>query len=125
MHELSICYSLLNQVEAIAQTHQARRVASITLQIGVLSGVEPELLRQAFSIAQAGTVAEQATLICQTLGVKVRCQQCQAESEVSINRLLCAHCGAWQTQVISGDEMLLASVELITDNSAQPENKAD
>ncbi|ALG66964.1 hydrogenase maturation nickel metallochaperone HypA [Beggiatoa leptomitoformis] len=114
MHELSICYSLLNQVETLAQHHQAHQVASITIQIGLLSGVEPELLRQAFTIARAGTVAAQADLICLSLPVKVRCQQCHAESEVEANRLLCKTCGAWQTQVISGDEMLLASVELIT-----------
>jgi len=29
-----------------------------------------------------------------------------------MNRLICPHCGGRQTQLISGDELLLASVEL-------------
>jgi hydrogenase nickel incorporation protein HypA/HybF len=34
-----------------------------------------------------------------------------------MNRLLCGACGDWHTQVISGDELLLESVELINDTA--------
>lgn len=112
MHELSICQALMTQVESVAAQHQATKVTSITVQIGVLSGVVPDLLAQAFTIARAGTVAEQAELITETLPIKVRCRQCGAETEASANRLLCGVCGDWQTQLISGEELLLASVEL-------------
>lgn len=112
MHELSICQALMTQVESVAAQHQATKVISITVQIGVLSGVVPDLLAQAFTIARAGTVAEQAELITETLPIKVRCRQCGAETEASANRLLCGVCGDWQTQLISGEELLLASVEL-------------
>ncbi|WP_353570639.1 hydrogenase maturation nickel metallochaperone HypA [Candidatus Albibeggiatoa sp. nov. BB20] len=112
MHELSICQALMNQVGAVATQHQATKVTSVTVHVGVLSGVEPELLAQAFTIARAGTIAEQAELITETLPIKVRCRQCGAETEASANRLLCAECGDWQTQLISGEELLLASVEL-------------
>lgn len=112
MHELSICQALVNQVEAIAAEHQASKVISITVHIGVLSGVVPDLLIQAFTIARAGTVAEEAELITEVLPIKVRCRQCGAETEATANRLLCGECGDWQTQLISGEELLLASVEL-------------
>ena len=49
-----------------------------------------------------------------TLPVRVLCKQCGAETRAEINRLVCGECGAWQTQLVSGDEMLLASVELET-----------
>ena len=112
MHELSVCQSLLTQVEAIAAQHRTQSVASITLQIGPLSGIEPGLLQQAFTLARAGSVAEQATLVIESLPIRVKCQRCEQESEALPNRLLCAHCGDYHTQLISGDEMLLASVEL-------------
>ena len=63
MHELSVCQALIGQVEAIAREHQAKRVASILLGIGPLSGVEPQLLQQAFPIASAGTIADEAELL--------------------------------------------------------------
>ena len=44
--------------------------------------------------------------------VRVRCTQCGAESPARPNRLLCASCGDYRTRLISGDEMLLANLEL-------------
>lgn len=114
MHELSVCQSMLSQIEAIAAEHGANIVTAVKVQIGPLSGVELTLLAQAFPIASAGTVADGATLYLDSLPVRVRCQKCGAESEVSPNRLLCGTCGDWQTQLLSGDELLLASVELDT-----------
>ncbi len=112
MHELAICQSLMQQVETIAAREQARRIISITLRIGPLSGVEAELLRQAFPVASAGTVAEQARLEIEPQPVRIRCRQCNTEHEVPPNRLRCPECGEHQTWLISGDELLLASLEL-------------
>jgi len=114
MHELSVCQSMLRQVEHIAAEHGARAVTAIKVQIGPLSGVEPQLLSQAFPIASAGTVAAAADLQLESLPVRVRCRTCGAETEAAVNRLLCGECGDWQTQLLSGDELLLASVELDT-----------
>jgi hydrogenase nickel incorporation protein HypA/HybF len=112
VHELSICQSMLNQVAAIAAERQALGVASITLRIGPLAGVEPDLLQHAFPLARAGTVAADARLIIEWLPIRVRCEKCGAETDAAANRLLCGECGDWHTQLISGDELLLASVEL-------------
>ena len=112
MHELSLCDDLLSQVIAIAAQHNAPSVESITLQIGALSGVEPTLLDSAFSMIKAGTVAEQAHLIMQTLPATVLCRTCGAQSEVDANRLLCKDCQSNETTLLSGDELILASVAL-------------
>jgi hydrogenase nickel incorporation protein HypA/HybF len=113
MHELSLCQALLGQVEAVAQQHRSEGVTRIVLQIGPLAGVEPRLLQEAFPVACAGSVAANAELTIEPLPIRVRCTRCGAESEASANRLLCGACGDWRTQLISGDEMVLASVEMI------------
>ncbi|MEN8167275.1 MAG: hydrogenase maturation nickel metallochaperone HypA, partial [Pseudomonadota bacterium] len=51
MHELSVCQALLAQVTEVADREQASEVSRILLRIGPLSGVVPELLEQAFTIA--------------------------------------------------------------------------
>lgn len=114
MHELSICQALITQLDEIARENKAQNVVSIRLQIGPLSGVEAPLLKNAFPIAAAGTIAEQATLELETVPIRIRCLRCNAESEASINQLVCGACGDYHTELISGDEMLLASVELDT-----------
>lgn len=112
MHELSMCQALISQVENIARQHQATTVKTVIIQIGPLSGVEPDLLAQAFPLASAGTVAGASKLVIENLPIRVRCNSCGAESAAIANRLVCGQCGDWQTQLLSGDEMLLASVEL-------------
>jgi len=112
MHELSVCQGLLGQVEQIAEREQAQSVDLIRLQIGPLSGVVPELLKQAFFIARAGTIAAKAELVIDDLPVRIRCTQCGAETAARPNRLLCGQCGDYRTQLLSGDELLLSSVEL-------------
>lgn len=112
MHELAICQSLMNQVEAIAAENDAVNVKTIVVGIGPLSGVEAILLERAYPMASIGTVAETAELVIESLPVKVSCSKCGNETIASPNKLTCKHCGDWQTTLISGDELLLLSLEL-------------
>jgi hydrogenase nickel incorporation protein HypA/HybF len=112
MHELAICQSLIDQVEAIALEHSAQSVSSIIIGMGPLSGVEVQLLKSAYPVASAGTVAEDAELVIEHLPIKVKCTQCGSESDALPNKLICKQCGDWRTTLLSGDEMMLMSVEL-------------
>ena len=112
MHELAICQSLIDQVEDIALERKAQSVIVIVIGIGALSGVESQLLKNAYPIASAGTVAEDAELVIEHLPIKVKCTQCGSESEALPNKLICKQCGDWRTTLLSGDEMMLMSVEL-------------
>lgn len=115
MHELSVCQSIIKQAVAIAEQNGAQAICRIELAIGPLAGVDIQLLQHAFPLASAGTLAQHAKLDAQALPLKVRCLSCFRESDVEPNRLLCAHCNDWHTQVISGDEMLIRSIELETE----------
>ncbi len=112
MHELSLCQALLDQVEQIARDHGATSVDRILLKVGPLSGVEGALLQHAYPLAAAGTVAEGAELVIEPAEIRVRCNDCGAETEAKQNRLLCGACDSYRTRLISGDELLLANVEL-------------
>lgn len=115
MHELSICQALVGQLRELAREQRAARIIRVVVQIGPLSGVEPELLRHAYPVASAGSPAADATLVLETLPVRVHCETCGADSAAAVNRLLCGACGDYRTRLISGDELLLASVELETE----------
>ena len=113
MHELAVCQALIDQVEEIALRERADQVLSIHLGIGPLSGVEPRLLEQAFSIARAGGVAASAELLIDNLPVQVSCDQCGQTTDALPARLLCGACGNWRTRLVSGDELQLLHVELV------------
>lgn len=112
MHEVAVCRALIAQVEEVAAARRAHRVRTIKLQLGPLSGVEPQLLQHVYPAASTGTVAEGAELVIEMLPVRIRCRECGAENEAPPNDLACGECGGQRTQLLSGDEMLLASVEL-------------
>jgi hydrogenase nickel incorporation protein HypA/HybF len=54
--------------------------------------------------------------------VVIRCEDCGAERPAAPNRLICGRCGGFRTRLISGDEMLLANLELrVPDDADAPE----
>lgn len=112
MHELAICQALMSQVEIIAHDNHAVRITSITIGMGPLSGVEEQLLKDAYPFASAGTIADGAELQIQLTPLKVKCTKCGKESTAKPNRLLCSHCNDWRTELLSGDELVLLRVEL-------------
>ena len=123
MHELSICRALLKQAEIVARQQQARAIDIIRLHIGPLSGVEATLLEQVFPLARRGTLASGARLVIRRAPVRVHCAQCDTETEVAINCLVCGQCGNWRTRLVGGNEMLLESVGLII--SDQPTTETE
>ena len=110
MHELAICQALISQVADVAREQKATAVSDIYVRVGPLSGVESPLMRNAFPIAAAGTVANDANLHLEAAPIRVRCEECGEESDARMNRLVCAACGDWRTTLISGDELILQRV---------------
>jgi hydrogenase nickel incorporation protein HypA/HybF len=111
VHELAISRSVLTMVADVARKHGGA-VRKVVLRIGPLSGVEPASLLRAYPIAAAATVAEGSELVIEATDVVVRCRVCEATSHTTANDLVCGACGNWQTDLVSGDEMLLVRVEL-------------
>ena len=62
MHELSLAQSVVEIVEAAARREGAARVASVRLELGELSHVEPESLAFAFEVAAREGCARGARL---------------------------------------------------------------
>ena len=112
MHELSVCQAMIVQVAEAARERGMTRVTGIEVGIGPLSGVEADLLEDAFPFAAAGTVADGATLRTHRIGVRVQCSACDRESEATANRLVCGYCGDWRTTLVNGDELVLERIEM-------------
>ena len=118
MHELSVCQALIAQVEQIAMNHGAQSVTLVKLRVGPLAGVEPLLLEHAYPFASAGTVASASRLVIESAPLRVSCETCGAETEAQPNDLLCGACGDYHIRLVSGDEMTLMSVEMLTGTDA-------
>lgn len=123
MHELAICQALLDEVERVARVQRAERVVAVRVRCGALAGVEPGLLQRAYEVARGGTLAAEAALTIEESPVRVHCLRCGSETAARVQRLVCAACGEWRTEVVSGDELTLMSIELITAEGARPQGE--
>jgi hydrogenase nickel incorporation protein HypA/HybF len=117
MNELSVCQALIQQIERIARQYNAPCVDSVELLIGPMSGVDKQVLEQAFQLSKAGTVANLAHMVTRDIPVRVKCRQCKKETIAVPARLVCQKCGSQQVRLISGDELVLASVALNYDKT--------
>jgi len=124
MHELAVCQALLGEVVSLAEARRAIVVTDIHVGIGPLSGVEADLLQDAFPIAAAGTYASAANLHLRQTKIRVRCVACGAETEAKVNRLVCGKCANWRTTLIGGDELILERVEMETRSENQSMGEA-
>jgi len=116
MHELSVARALLRQVERVARTHGVDSVSGavrgVNLRVGALSGIEPDLLARAFPEVARGGLAQGSVLSIEMVPVRVRCDDCGAESGVAANHLVCPVCASARTRLVAGDELLLVSLDL-------------
>jgi hydrogenase nickel incorporation protein HypA/HybF len=110
MHEYSLMAALMERVEQEAAAHRALAVHRVTVRIGELSGVEPELLDSAFSIVRSGTICERAVLDIERVAARWECSNCRRQLDAG-GRLRCPGCGA-PAALAAGDEILLGQVEL-------------
>lgn len=118
MHELSLCQNLIDQLTDLANRNGAVAVSRVEVRVGMLSGVEAQLLETAYTMARPGTVAETAELVMVVTPPRVSCRDCGAEADVPPNNLRCPACESLATELIAGHELLLDRVELIRDESA-------
>jgi hydrogenase nickel incorporation protein HypA/HybF len=111
VHELS----LADAIVTIAQEHaDGRRVTRVEVRIGHLRQVVPDALRFAFGLVASGTSVEGASLDVEAVPARVACRRCQSESEPREFPLSCASCGGSDVEIVSGDELLVESLELET-----------
>ena len=112
MHEFAICSGLLRQVQSLAEEHGARRVVSVKLAIGALSGVETEAMRFCFDAVTRGSVADGAALEIVAVPGTSWCMQCGVSVEVAERYDPCPRCGGYQLQVQGGTEMRVKELEV-------------
>ena len=116
MHEYSIVDSLLKLATEHATKHNATKVTKLEIKIGVLSGVEPELLKTAFETFKEGTICEDAEFIMHIQPVIIECSDCKKKSELSKDEYLCPSCKSSNIKIIDGEDMYLMSMELEQDS---------
>lgn len=110
MHELSIAQSICTTVAEYVAPHQ--RVLSVSVEIGPLSGVVPDVLEHCFGIIKERFSLSTATLDLRLIAAGARCPLCTSEFKVTSMWDECPECGHAPVTVDGGNELQVRSIEV-------------
>jgi hydrogenase nickel incorporation protein HypA/HybF len=105
MHEMSLAEGILQIVEDAAAQQGFQRVTEIRLEIGALSGVEPDALSFCLDVVLKGSVADGARVEMEKTPGLGYCLDCGETVPVNALYEACAKCGSYQVQATGGTEM--------------------
>jgi len=89
------------------------QVRSVRLQVGVLTDLDPEAFRFVWEVITAEhPLLAGAAVWIDRVPVTVCCRDCGREGPARPPGVLCGACGSHRTQVLSGEELDVAEVEL-------------
>lgn len=114
MHEYSLVQALVERVEEEAAKRSAVAVHRLTIRIGELSGVDPELLQTAYDTFREGTICARATLALERVAASWSCPRCGRRIATGA-ALRCAECGEPARLDEGGDALMLAHIEMEVD----------
>jgi hydrogenase nickel incorporation protein HypA/HybF len=112
MHEVSIMQEAVRMAVETAEARGARRILSLRLRIGALSGVVPDALQFAFDAVTQGTMAEGARLEIDSVPASGWCRVCQLEFECEDLLSECPRCHNVSGELRRGRELDIAAVEM-------------
>jgi hydrogenase nickel incorporation protein HypA/HybF len=111
MHEYSLVQELVVRVEAEAARRGAIAVHRLTVRIGELSGVDPELFQTAYDTFREGTICAKAPLALERVAATWSCPRCGVRIPPG-DALRCAACGEPARLDEGGDALMLNGIEL-------------
>jgi hydrogenase nickel incorporation protein HypA/HybF len=105
MHEMSLAEGILQIIEDTAAKQGFKRVTEVRLEIGALSGVEPDALTFCLEVVLRGGIANGARVELERLPGQGFCMACGEAVEIAALYDACPKCGGYQVQATGGTEM--------------------
>lgn len=114
MHEIGLMNDALALALKRAEQEKVTSIRQVTFRIGDGSGVVPEVIEFAFSVATRGTLAEGAQLAIERVPVVCSCLACGEEFSPGSDDLpgMCPFCEQLAAVVRQGQEFELAYLDV-------------
>ena len=110
MHELGVVLEIFELVEEIMTEQNLKKVSTITVEIGELSGILPDYFKECWNVAKIGGTFDQTELILDFVPAVAGCN-CGTEYEMQKNNRICPHCHQTDYTIIRGREFMVKQIE--------------
>lgn len=111
MHEISVLYKMLDQVEAVARDNNVRKIRAIEIEIGELSGMLPYFFEQYYGPATENKdLFSGSELKIKSIPGEGLCHDCGALYNVMRFEGKCPKCGSRDKKIISGRDFMIRNI---------------
>jgi hydrogenase nickel incorporation protein HypA/HybF len=112
MHEIEVLTKAVDLVESVAKDNGLDHIASITLEVGELTGYVPVFFEQYFPVVTEDRPLFQGTeLRIRTVRGQALCRECQSLYNVMRNEGRCPKCGSREKKILGGQQFLVKEIE--------------
>ena len=112
MHELGIVKHVIKTLHEVAAENNVRRIGSVTLEVGEVSGVIVEQLTDCWDyFSGKDPLVRGAPLIVETVEAVTFCTKCEKTYETVRHGKTCPYCGSTETYLITGSEFTIKQIE--------------
>lgn len=110
MHELSVVLEIFELVEEIMTEQDLKKISSVSVQAGELSGILPDYFKECWKVSRIGSVFENTELILDYIPARGKCS-CGCEFELMKNSRVCPKCKKSDYEITAGREFSVTQIE--------------
>ena len=108
MHEIGILYKMVDCAEAVAKEHHIKKIDSITVEVGELSGVLPIFLEKYYPIViENHDLLKESKLLVQIIQGQALCDDCKTFYNVMKNEGKCPKCKSQSKSILGGKDFVV------------------
>lgn len=113
MHELGVVFHVIRMVEDVAKENDLTEIASVTLEIGEVSGIIESYLQNCWkwSVEKKSEIMHGAKLYVEKIPAVTYCEDCRQTYETVQYGKTCPHCGSGHTYLLRGNEFNIKEIE--------------
>ena len=114
MHELGIVMNVIKQVEQVAAENGVKQVCRLSMEVGEVSSVVPELFQDCFEWAKKKTAylkeAELELVILEGISYG---RDCKRTYPTTAYARQCPNCGSGNTYLVTGNEINIKQIQVV------------
>ncbi len=116
MHEVSVAVGMIDELMRIANENNAKKVLTVNLKIGKMSGIVTDSLKFAFDAVKLEyPVLSSTTIEIEEIPLVYECRDCGNRFQKDdMHFPSCPDCGSFNLKILSGEEMNIANLEVET-----------
>ncbi|PIV39638.1 MAG: hydrogenase maturation nickel metallochaperone HypA [Candidatus Omnitrophica bacterium CG02_land_8_20_14_3_00__42_8] len=112
MHEYHIVEGVVKQILEKAKSSDAKKITTVTLVLGELSGLQEESIRVYFENLSKDNILAGAKLIVKPVKSKLKCKDCGTIFEHEKSDFNCPKCSGLGVLASSGKEFYIDNIEI-------------